>query len=205
MRNRFPSVPLSDPLLRSAIISCDLTAPSAISQALGDNELPVEGTRGWYAAGAAGGRCSASTKGGPGEGKLKLGQLPKLPASLRPQTGPCAARSLGLAVTPRRATPPPPPPTWPLPAVPRARAHTQHQLPIWPACTFTLQSGGQLLTVQGGPCPSGWISVRLCLPGPKPRKSESSLDPLPWPQGAPGAPSSRFVLTYAEPDTTEAT
>lgn len=108
--------------LRSAIISCDLAAPSAIPQALGDNELPVEGTRSGYAAGAAGGRSSVSAKGGPGEGKLKLGLLLKLPTPLRPQTGPCAARSPGLAVPPRRAAPPTPPcPRGPRPQPPEPR------------------------------------------------------------------------------------
>lgn len=125
MQNGFRSVPLPDPLLRSAIISCDLAAPSAIAQALGDNELPVEGTRSGYPAGAAGGRCSVSTKGGPGEGKLKLGRLLKLPTPLWPQTGPCAARSLGLAVTPHRAAPPTPPcPRGSRPQPPEPRAHT---------------------------------------------------------------------------------
>lgn len=122
VRNGFRSVPLPDPLLRSAIISCDLAAPSAIPQALGDNELPVEGTRSGYAAGAAGGRSSVSAKGGPGEGKLKLGLLLKLPTALRPQTGPGTARSLGLAVPPRRAAPPTPPcPRGPRPQPPEPR------------------------------------------------------------------------------------
>ena len=54
MRNRFPSVPLSDPLLRSAIISCDLTAPSAISQALGDKRTSGRGYQGLVCSGCCG-------------------------------------------------------------------------------------------------------------------------------------------------------
>ena len=175
MRNGFRSVPLPDPLLRSAIISCDLTAPSAISQALGDNELPVEGTRGWYAVGAAGGRCSASTKGGPGEGKLKLGQLPKLPASLRPQTGPCAARSLGLAVTPVEPPHPRPRPRGPCPPSPepgRTHSISCRSGPLAPLPSRVEASCSQF---RADPVPAAGSASASACQAPSPAKAN-----LPW-------------------------
>lgn len=61
-------------------------------------------------------------------------------------------------------------------------------------------------TVQGGPCPSGQIGgpASDCW-APSPAEADLSLILCSSPQRAPRRPLSRSVLTYAEPDTAEAT
>ena len=101
----FSRCPFQIPFLGRPSVCCDLAAPGASSQVLRDNEHPVEGTRGGYAAGAAGGRCSAAAKRGPRGGTVRLGWLPRLPAPLGPQTDPCAAQQPWPGRAPRRAAP----------------------------------------------------------------------------------------------------
>lgn len=176
-------------------VCCDLAAPGAISRVLRENALPVEGTRGGYAAGAAGGRRPAAAKRGPRAGTARLGRLPRLPAPLGPQTEPCAAQQPWPGRDPRRAAPqcgPRPQPS----ELRRTHSISCCSEPLAPSSARVEASCSQ---GRAEPVPRGRVGVRLCLPGPEPRRSEPSVGPLSQPQGVPGAPSSRFVLTYSEP------